>query len=367
MLQKMEQSFRSFLSSPSGIGGRMFKSCLSLSSKGYGLGVSLRNLAYDSGIFPVHASKIPCVISIGNIQAGGTGKTPFTLMLAQTLSRNLRLAILSRGYRSIASHAPKPVLINDAYGPLFSPAYCGDEPYLLSQRLVNTPVIVSKNRIAAAQLAETWGVDVLLLDDGFQHRSLKRDYDVVLVDASLADEAMHLLPRGLLREKPKTLSRAHLVVVTNAQNNSQVESIRAQLAAWTDVPIISADKIVAEVCGKQGVIRSSLAAQKAALFCGIANPASFVQTVEQLSMPVVSQYSFADHAAIDRRFLSQWAVQARDKGADCLICTEKDAIKVIPWADKLCLPLYWLKLDIRISSGNDIWDKWLQEIIRKAS
>ncbi len=358
----LEKIHRTINSERSGFGGALVKAGLSLSSTLFGSAVNLRNLAYDWGILPTSSSPIPCTVSIGNIQVGGSGKTPFTLMLAQHFQKSFHTAILSRGYRSAISHKAS-LVINDSLGIRYSASFCGDEPYLLAQRMPDLPVIISQDRLKGAALAATQGIELLLLDDGFQHRRLARDFDIVLMDGSLPAESQQLLPRGLLREKPTALSRADLVVLTRSRNPS---SLIEQLSHYTKAPIICADLEIAEICGWHAKVRTSLDSQKVALFCGIANPSSFIHTVKGLGVNVVTQHIFADHTSYNLSRMSQIALEAKKKGAVCLLCTEKDSVKILPWANKLELPLVWPKMEMRITSGLNSWENWLNQVTETA-
>lgn len=366
MFNQWEHKFKEFLTEPSGTVGNLFKGLLRFTSAGYSTALSLRNKAFDHNLMPQHSSKIPYVISVGNIQAGGTGKTPFTLMLALKLQEHLKVAIVTRGYKSIASKLNQPIHINNGNSINFSPKFCGDEPYLLAQRLKKIPVIISKKRIHGANLAENLGTEVLILDDGFQHRQLKRNFDIVLVDVALACGINYMLPRGLLREHPTSLSRANLIVLTNFKDHDHLDSFTEYLKQFSSASVISAKRMVAEIWGNHGRVSTCLNFQKAGLFCGIANPSSFLHTVSELGVQVVAQYCLADHATYDLKLLSEIAEKASKKGATCLICTEKDAVKAMAFADSLPLPLMWPRIDMQIYSGQAIWENWLQEVIQQA-
>ena len=163
-------------------------------------GVQLRNWCYDKKWFKSYVPPVPIVISIGNIVAGGTGKTPVTLLFAYTFYNRFSLAILSRGYRSKAEKLDAPLILCDGKGPLYPAAYCGDEPYLFAQRLPEAHVIVGENRQKASYLAAKAGAQVILLDDGMQHEVAMRDFEVVVVDVGDPFGHGYFLPRGFLRE-----------------------------------------------------------------------------------------------------------------------------------------------------------------------
>lgn len=234
----------------------------------YALAVFIRNFFYDANILPV--TKVSCtVVSVGNIIAGGTGKTPLIHLLASSFPHR-KVAILSRGYGSIP-----------------------DEAILLSKRLPKVKVFVGKNRVKLAQIAAQ-EADLILLDDGFQYRKLFRDFEIVLHEKS----ERHYLPWGFLRDSPKRLKTIELLF-DETDFEMRVEAI-------LDLKGRSIDSIQ----GKNGV-----------LFSAIANPKRFKKTVEGLGVKITGEKRFADHAQIDLNALPK---------ADLFICTEKDAVKLPP-------------------------------------
>lgn len=262
-------------------------------SWGYAFIVYFRNLLYDFKILKI--TKVPCtVVSVGNIVAGGTGKTPFVAMLASTFP-NRKVAILSRGYGQIP-----------------------DEAMLLSKRFT---VFVGKNR---AKLAEKIAkdFDLILLDDGFQHRKLHRDIDIVLTR-----EEKHYLPWGFLRDSPKRLRRAILF---------DEKELHLNVSRILD---LNGNEV-------------SLEGKELFLFCGIARPDKFRNTVENLGVKIAGQKIFADHAMIDLALLP--------KGHSYL-CTEKDAVKL----PKSNLPIFYLEMQMEVVQGFEKWEKLVEKIDQK--
>ena len=184
-------------------------------SKFYRTGVSLRNHAYDQLWLKTFKSPLP-VISVGNIVAGGTGKTPLIRLLLQELTPECGVALLTRGYRSQIEKSGE--VVNLAASPS-TPEMCGDEPFWLSSLFPKTAVWVGKNRVLSAQKAFEEGAECLLLDDGMQYRRLHRDIDIVVMDAQDLFGKNHYLPRGYLRDSRKRLFGADLIVVNHADGN----------------------------------------------------------------------------------------------------------------------------------------------------
>ena len=257
----------------------------------YGLVVWLRNKAYD--YLPL-ARKVDLeVISVGNITLGGSGKTPVVMALAKELSKTKSVAIVTRGYRSGAGEQGGPVVISDGHGPKYPWAFCGDEPYLLAINLPRVEVIVSKDRYRGAKLAKAHGAQVVILDDGFQHRRLHRDRDIVVMGKI---DHPKLFPQGELREPLSALKRADQILSD------------LKYDAWVEkVPHISGKKV--------------------GIFSAIAHPERFRQTVQQLGATIVEELVASDHCAIEPIALEQFASRCQAKGADILLCTEKDWVK----------------------------------------
>lgn len=315
--------------------------------------ISARNWAYDNGYLHIHHAPVPLVISIGNIVMGGTGKTPTTLMLAQAFGSE-QIAILTRGYRSRAETLSTPVILSRGEGPLYNASYCGDEPYLLARRLPKVAVIVGKDRCAASKLAVNEGARLILLDDGMQHRRMARHLDVVVVDALNPFGHGHLIPRGLLREPVKALSRAHYIVLTHVKDQSHFDAVHQQLVHYTKASMIGTRLEVDKIMHSQQGQIADISKKRVGLFCGIAHPERFLRTVEALGAEVVSHRFFPDHCQFDQTTLERFADLCEEKGAEVLLCTEKDYVKL-----KGCLihalPVIWLEMKTEVVAGQENW------------
>ncbi len=270
------------------------------------------------------------VISIGNITAGGTGKTPLIQYLAK---KHKNVAIITRGYRSTLS-SKKPVLICRGKGPLYSSKVCGDEPYLLSLTLPKTYIWIGKNRLKAAKLAEK-KAKVILLDDGMQSYELHRDIEIVVMDGKDLFGKNHFLPRGYLREHPKRLKDADLIVVNHCVNYEATKKI---LSAYTDAPIaVMALKPQEVFIGK-----------KVAVFCAIGKPQHFFSTVQELGAEIVDTLVAPDHKPFKVETLK--AFWKKCPSAEYLLCTEKDAVKL---PKNINLPIRVVKTTVEITQGKE--------------
>lgn len=286
----------------------------------FGAGVTLRNGMYDRGQLRVNRLR-GRVVSIGNISVGGAGKTPFTIMLGELLKRRgIPFDILSRGYGRKTSGA----MIVDSNG---SSRDFGDEPLLMVRQL-GVDVVVGESRYEAGLLAErTWGPRLHLLDDGFQHRRLARQFDIVLVsDEDFRDV---LLPAGRLREPLSSLARANAVVITGDKPagplppNVEVWQLTRELTLTNGgrSPSIDAGAPSFPPVGKGGVV-SPVA------FCGIAKPKNFFAQLRALGIVPAAEVSFRDHYRYTPGDIKRLQRVAQEKHADGFITTAKDAINL---------------------------------------
>jgi tetraacyldisaccharide 4'-kinase len=293
----------------------------------YDWGYRLRLQAYRSGWATVN--RLPCrVISVGNLTLGGTGKTPMVEAIATVLHRHgARVAVLSRGYGGTQRQAI--TIVSDGARCLVSPDVAGDEPSLLAERLTGIPVLVAQNRFAAGKLAvERFDVEVIVLDDGFQHVQLARDLDIVLLDASRPFGTGRLFPRGDLRESPMALARAHIIVLTRWTPGGQE-------APWIPLPPLTPiyrsrhEPSTARVLQDGRVLPlTALRGRRLVAFCGIAMPEDFHRMLQRLGAVVVAFHPFPDHHPYTRRELEALSRAAGQLGAEVLVTTEKDSMRL---------------------------------------
>lgn len=331
-----------------------FKIHLRILSWLYQCVVAARNWAFDKGWFRQYTAPVPVVISIGNIVAGGTGKTPVTLMIAKEFYHDFVIAILARGYRSQAEHLSLPIVLSSGQGPMHPAAYCGDEPYLLSQNLPKALVFVGKNRHHSSNMAARAGVQLILLDDGMQHRHLARDYEVIVLDAMDPFGQGYFLPRGFLRENISSLARADLIILNHVYEKERFAKIQKEVSKYSKAPMIGTQMEVVDVLDLNGYSVPPLQDKKVGLFCAIAHPEYFHRTVDKLGAEIVEKEMIADHLAFTHDELIDLCERAKSKGADWILCTEKDFVKL----DKNVLkglPIAWLKMRLAIVEGEHDW------------
>ncbi len=284
---------------------------------------------YQKGL--LKKKQLPCkVISVGNITLGGTGKTPMVAYLARELQKKgVKVGILSRGYKG--RHERKGGVLSDGEKIYLTPAEAGDEPFMLAKMVPGIPLLVGKHRYAMGRYAhEQFGLDVLILDDGFQHIGLKRDLDIVLIDARGGFGNGHLFPRGPLRELLGGLRRASLFILSKAEPSQalgEMENLLRNLAPATPI-YHSRYRPVSLLEASSGRVLSPehIRGKKILAFAGIADPGYFLYLLKGLGAEIVKAIRFPDHhnyAPKDLRMLREYI----DK-ADMFITTEKDYVKL---------------------------------------
>lgn len=300
----------------------------------YGLSVRVRNALYDRG--RLRAGRLQgAVISVGNLSAGGSGKTPFVMLLGELLkSRGLKFDILSRGY----GRKSRGVRLVDPGGLAHE---FGDEPLLLARKL-QVPVIVGEDRFEAGQFAESRvGVQLHLLDDGFQHRSLARDFDIVLVTPQ--DAMDRLLPAGRLREPLGALERADAVVLASG-------------AAEDSLPLHG--KIVWRV--RRGIIAQGIP-PRPLVFCGIARPQNFVLQLRTANIEPVAQAFYRDHHLYSEKDVRELIELGQRSEAGGFVTTEKDAVNLGPYLSALS-PMAVVPVRMELVNAANVLDTILGKV-----
>ena len=337
----------------------MLKTILSLISYPlsflYGLVTTLRNYLYNTNIF--NTNKLPCkVISIGNITTGGSGKTPTTEFLAlylQSIGKNV--GIVSRGY---GRSSRKVKLVTDGIKKPDSWEEYGDEAFLLAQNLNSVPIAVGESKYKAGlKIISEFDLDVIIIDDGFQHRSLHRDLDIVLINSKDNQKTHKLLPIGNLREKISGLERANLIIYTKTNLHNNLIYLNRLLKNVNVDKINSTLETKSMLIGqdKQKVNQSEILLKNMYLLSAIGDNNGFKKTVEKIGLNIVGHSQFIDHFKYKISELQK--VQKDDKkvGANYIITTEKDLVK-IPVVN-LGIPIYALRAEMHLSPTSKLEDK----------
>lgn len=362
IVNKFELYFKDvMLGRKRGIAAFFIKAVLLPLSWIYGVITKWRNEMYKKGVMRRYTPPVPLVISVGNIVAGGTGKTPVTLLLANAFYERFTIAVLTRGYRSKAEKLDQPVVLCEGQGPQFPASYCGDESYLFAQRFPKAIVIVGGNRRKASFLAARAGAQAIILDDGMQHLRLVRDFDVVVMDVKDPFGQGYFLPRGFLREDIGALGRADLLILNHITNHERFLDVKEQVSSYTTAPIVGSLCQVNGICNLKGEeVRLSEKEKVVGMFCAIAHPEYFRNTLEEEGFQVVDEYILADHEAFDEKKLEQFAQLCLKKGANYLVCTEKDCVKLDTLLQPV-LPIIWIRLELEIVAGKEEWNYFLQK------
>ena len=291
--------------------------------------VKIRNWLYDHNFLPIAELPVP-VISVGNIQVGGSGKTPMIIFLLNWLQQNgYTVGVLSRGYRR---RNKEPVIVTAQDTSKIHPEIIGDEPALILQHLEKGAIgIGARRHQVGRKLLESQRVDIILLDDGFQHRQLKRDVDICLIDVSRWSRWGLLFPFSYLRDDRRSLKRADMIVLTKFElANQSISYFREKIQYLSKAPIFQARYQMWGIRSLQDQSFYQNKGKKPAIFafCGIANPQHFHWLLNQEGFPVVGFRSFPDHHWYTVDEVEELLQQARQKGAELLVTTEKDAVKI---------------------------------------
>lgn len=322
----------------------------------YGAITQARLALYRRGLLNVSQLAAP-VISVGNITTGGTGKTPLVEFIARALAlKGQKVCVLTRGYGREKAH--RRVVVSDGQSVLARENIAGDEARLLAEKLQGIAAVISDaNRFTAAEWAiKNLGSEVFVLDDGFQHLRLARNLNIVVIDATRPWGLGHLLPWGHLREPVRGLSRADCLVITRADQLDLVSALREEIARLVpNKPLFTSHMTMRSLgpVGEQSVkdvgrLTKEIAtvAQPIAAFCGIGNPASFITLLQGAGYNPVSTTFFPDHCRYSRDDINQIVRNAKEAGANSLITTAKDAVKLRDFAIEL--PCYALEIEISV-------------------
>jgi tetraacyldisaccharide 4'-kinase len=304
----------------------------------YGRVIAARNASYDMFRWRTRRVGVP-VISIGNITTGGTGKTPTAAHIAHLLAaRGRRVAILLRGYKG------SEIQFDDDQRDEAAAQWRvhSDEAMVLRRRCPRAEVILNPDRLAGAKEAIAKRCDAIVLDDGFQHRRMARDLNVVLVDATSPFGFGYLLPRGMLREPLTSLLRADLIVLTRSDEVDEParSDLVKRISGFSgDKPVIASCHRAAGFCDLKGggVSVPDVSGMQAVIFAGIGNFAGFRRLVERLGVHILAAYEFPDHHAYTPEEISGVADAAASVEANVILTTEKDAVKLVGrWSSEAC-------------------------------
>lgn len=361
-----QESYRKLISGQkAGLVSALLRSLLGIASAGYLIAARLRNFLYSKGWLKAHRVNA-VVLSVGNITVGGTGKTPLVIWLYKQIisdSRfqisNSQCAILTRGYKALKDTRLKT---QDSRGKTQD---YRDEPAILIEKCPEVKVIVNPDRVwGAVEAINKFGAKVLIMDDGFQHRRLVRDLDIVAIDATRPFGYGKILPAGLLREPVSSLKRADAVVITRCDQNNDTElsEIEKKLLRINPKMIIArsihAPAYVKSTDNKE-ISLEHIKVKKIFAFCGVGNPDAFLNTIKQLGANLVGSKVYNDHHHYTNDCLADIYKQAGALKADLILTTQKDWTKIISdfrfqISDfESSLPLAYIGIEIKFLAGED--------------
>jgi tetraacyldisaccharide 4'-kinase len=300
------------------------------------LGVAIRNWFFDIGILKTTKVSVP-VISVGNISTGGAGKTPIVELLIEKLVNNRRLSVVSRGYGRKSSGT---IIVNDGFGNVASIEDAGDEPSQLARKFPGLIVVVDEKRVRGAQKAVELGAEIILLDDGFQHRYLHRDLNLVVMTAEEILNGDLLLPAGNRREPISSLKRADNLIITRCKNTDLFDRASGMMKMQFEAEPYTSRK-AEDIIGLQTKFKSfkwtstnekiepgQLTGKRIIAVSGIGAPKSFESSLVDSGMIVIKHFAFSDHKWFSREDIELISKARKTLDADFIITTEKDFMRL---------------------------------------
>ncbi len=332
------------------------------------LAVALRNFLYDYHLLPSVKLNLP-VISIGNLTVGGTGKTPAVEYLARLLLANGQLpAIITRGY---GRKARGGIVVADGQQICATVEDSGDEAMQLARRLKRAVVMADEIKARGArQVSENYNADVIIIDDGFQHRQLQRDFDIVLIDAPSFFENRWLLPAGPFREPRTALRRADAVILTNTNKavSSDAETlsllVRRHNREALLLQAILRPSHFENLSTGESLSLAAVQDRKIFVACGIARPARFFDELRNLGALVVGTAEYPDHHSFTSRDIADLSARAQSVNAEAIVITEKDATKWIHQLDADALPVWILRVEFCAEGDSSAF---VRELLKRLS
>ena len=309
----------------------------------YFFGVSTKLLAYKIGIFRQKKVTGVKIICVGNLSAGGTGKTPTVLHLLQELQKsNEKIAVVSRGYKKGKSEQ------------------FNDEGSMINAMFPEVLQFQNPDRYSACVEAKNAGATVIILDDGFSHLKLARDIDIVLIDATRPFSNFELLPRGLLREPLNSLKRASGIIITRSDqvDPEKLRRLRCKIEKYmtSDAKIMLASHepvSFSDIFESKTYGVNDFKGKKAVAFAGIGNPKSFKETCEEIGLETAEFIEFADHHSYSQSEIEDVINRAKEVGAEIIVTTSKDAVKISKLPMKPNLPMFALEIKFMLNSEDD--------------
>ena len=335
----------------------------------YGFAVWARNLCYDVGLFKSVRVEVP-VISVGNMTVGGTGKTPFVeYLIRYYLNKNKKIAVLSRGYKRKSGGMK---IVSDGHLIYGTALTMGDEPVQIAQKFPSVIVAVDKNRARVAKIViQKYKPDLILLDDGFQHRGIVRDLNIVMIDSRRSLSEIPMIPAGIRREPINALRRADFLVLTNNSRLSEEKAEKKFQSYGMDAAKVQyKPKGIREFGSMKKIDLKSDVKIKCIAFCGIGNPVPFKDTLDESGFFVEELIIFSDHHRYDLNDMKTIKNKYDEHKVNYIITTEKDAVRLKSMSLPESFPmksLYFIDIMAIITEGEKQLHSILDQTIMKAA
>ena len=292
----------------------------------YAIIIWLRNYFYDKKWLKVIDFNKP-IISVGNISTGGTGKTPLVIYIAKLLIKNNKIpAVISRGYGRKSKGLR---VVHDGNKIINNSEVSGDEPFLIAQTINIIPVIVAENRVKGINyLIDKFEFDVIIMDDGFQHRAVKRNLDIITISAQDPIANYKLLPIGNLREPLKKIYRADCIIYTKT-DNYKIPDIHYKIKDYIKLKyLLSISKPLLMKFENGNYKKTLLPEEPVVVFCGIADPGSLILSINKLSIKIKNKYFFNDHQFYNEKKINKLIKQIKINQTNSILTTQKDLVKL---------------------------------------
>lgn len=296
-------------------------------------------------------------VCVGNIVAGGSGKTPMVMSLADQLSRFYKVAVISKGYWGDKVNKKEVIDLSITDNPKMF----GDEPVMIKKKCPDCHVLVSKSRDKSLQAAYKLGCDVALMDDGFQDLKLRPDFNIIMIKSPESIKKGYFLPRGYLRDDPCTLSQADYIGLSESLTQQKFEEERLYIQKYTRAKIFGLYPQDLKILGTRQLELSELKNKKIGVFSAIAQPKSFETYLKNLGALVMDRYFLIDHSFFDRKILQDFVQSCQTKGVSYIFCTLKDYVK-LPQNLKTSLPILYLDYTLGIKYQKQEYEDLLTAI-----
>lgn len=323
--------------------------------------LQIRNHLYKFNVLKKEVFDLP-VVCIGNIKAGGTGKTPFAIYLASDLIGDLKMTLVSTGYKALGVTKDLILSTIDQKGREVPALFCGDEPYLIKKNIPMLEVYISKNRKACIDKASKNRSDLVLLEDGFQQKNIHKDLTVLMIDPKDPLGKSGYLPYGFLRDTVSEMQNAsYFCMQVESFHQINIKKIVLELKKVSSAPVFITKRIPYYFKGEQNFPLKQIRGKSIIAFCGIANPDTFFDLLRSIGAEIILSKVLADHQRVKQFELEKIIKEAGLKSVDYIVCTEKDYVK-LDFLKCLGIPILYLQTKLEIIYGKKEYENLKKRI-----